>query len=321
MMKRIVIYHILFWLFMFGMVLDAMLVDYDFKTAVLFSLLECSINALITYVNLLFFIPKILEKKGWTIYIISVITFFTVLFIPYYLLELDYYLLNTISFIINSISFVLASYLFWKVHQYEFEKERSLVLQNQKLQAELLLLKSQVSPHFLFNTLNNIYSLSLTKHDHAPIMIEKLSEILRYLIYDGKKEVVLLKKEAHLIEEYIALQLLKQMKGAEQIKLKIEGIEPHHKIAPLILINLVENCFKHGDINYNSNSFLQIRLIVKDNILDFKTENSFQQNQKEAGIGITNIQEQLKHSYPNTHEFNIQEELSTFKVSLTINLT
>ncbi len=320
-MKRIIAYHILFWLFIFGMVLDAMLVDYELDEAILFSLLECCINAVIGYVNLFFFIPKILQRKGKLIYSISIIVFFLLLFIPYYLLELDYYLLSTISFTINFISFILISFLFWKVNQYELEKKRSLVLSNQKLQAELLLLKSQVSPHFLFNTLNNIYSLSLEKHDHAPIMIEKLSEILRYLIYEGKKETVLLEKEASLIEEYVALQVLKKMKGADQIEVTIEGLEHHHKIAPLILVNLVENCFKHGDINYNANGFLRILLTVKENVLYFETENSFQQNKKDIGIGIANIREQLKHSYPKTHQFNIHEQLTTFKVSLTINLS
>lgn len=319
-MKKIVVYHILFWLFIFWMVFDAMLIDYELEGAIFFSFLECSINAFIAYANLFFFIPKILKRRGNLIYGISIIAFFLLLFIPYYLLELEYYLLSTISFTINFSSFILASSLFSQVNQYELEKKRSLVLSNQKLQAELLLLKSQVSPHFLFNTLNNIYSLSLEKHDHAPIMIEKLSEILRYLIYEGKKEAVLLEKEANLIKEYIALQLLKKMKGAEQIKLTIEGVEHHHKIAPLILVNLVENCFKHGDINYNQNGFLRITLTVKENVLHFKTENSFQQNKKDIGIGLANIREQLKHNYPKAHEFNIHEELNTFKALLTIRL-
>ena len=325
-MKKIITYHILFWLFLFGLVLDDMLFDYEWKEAVLFSLLDCGINALIGYANLLLFIPRILERKGKFIYIVSIVVFFLLLFIPYYLTDLGYYLLDElphrviISFTINFISIILISYLLWKVNQYELEKKRSLALSNEKLKAELLLLKSQVSPHFLFNTLNNIYSLSLEKHDHAPIMIEKLSEILRYIIYEGEKETVLLSKESNLVQEYVALQLLKKMKGEEQIKVTIEGVENHHKISPLILVNLAENCFKHGDINYNPKGFLRIMLIVKENVLYFKTENSFQLNKKEVGIGIANIREQLKHNYPNTHEFNIHEELTTFKVSLIINL-
>ena len=326
-MKKNVVYHILLWGFIFGMILDDMLFDYELKEAVFFSGLECGISAFIAYANLFFFIPKFFESKGMFFYIVSILVFFILLFIPYNFTDLGYYLLDPlphrviISFTINFISIILISFLFWKVNQYEFEKKRSLALSNEKLKAELLLLKSQVSPHFLFNTLNNIYSLSLEKHEHAPIMIEKLSQILRYLIYDGKKEVVLLEKEANLIQEYVALQLLKKMKGAEQIKLSIEGIEHHHKIAPLILVNLVENCFKHGDVNYNANGFLRIRLRVKEDILYFTTENSFQPNKKNLGIGIANIREQLKHNYPKAHQFDIHEELTTFKVSLTINLT
>ena len=88
----------------------------------------------------------------------------------------------------------------------------------------------------------------------------------------------------------------------------------------MILINLVENCFKHGDINYNPEGFLQIKLRVKDGVLYFKTINSFQPNKKDDGIGITNIRELLKHSYPNAHQFDIHKELKTFEVSLTINI-
>ena len=228
-MKKIVAYHTLLWLFVFGMILDSMLFDYEWKDAILFSLLECGISAFIAYANLLFFIPKFFERKGKLVYIISIIVFFILIFVPYHLLDLGYYLLDILphriffSFTVNFISLILISFLFWKVNQYELEKKRSLALNNQKLKTELLLLKSQVSPHFLFNTLNNIYSLSLDKHDHAPIMIEKLSEILRYLIYEGKKEVVPLEKEASLVKEYVALQLLKKMKGKEQVKLVIEG--------------------------------------------------------------------------------------------------
>lgn len=326
-MQKTILYHILFWLFTFGMILDDMLFDYEWEEAVLYSVAECSINAFIAYANLLFFIPKIFEKRGKVIYILSIFGFFLFLFIPYQLLDLGYYLLDTIphriviSFIINFISIILISFLLWRVNQFESEKKRNLALSNQKLEAELLFLKSQVSPHFLFNTLNNIYALSIEKHDNAPIMIEKLSEILRYLIYEGKKEVVLLEKEAHLIEEYIALQRLKMMKGKEQIKLSIEGIEAHHQIAPLILINLVENCFKHGDINYNTNGFLWIVLRIKENVLYFNTENSFQQNQKGAGIGLVNIREQLKHNYPNVHRFEVDKEPTKFKVTLTINIS
>ena len=320
-MKKIVVYHILFWLFIFGMILDSVLFDYELEEAILFSLLECGIDAFIAYANLLFFIPKYFERKGKLNYIISIIVFFLFLFIPYYLSGLEYYLLDTISFALDFTSFILVSFLFWKVDQYELEKKRGLALSNEKLKAELLLLKSQVSPHFLFNTLNNIYSLSLEKHEHAPIMIEKLSEILRYLIYEGKKEAVPLEKEASLVKEYIALQVLKKMKGEEQIEVVIEGVGPHHKIAPLILVNLVENCFKHGDINYNPNGFLQITLRVKDNVLNFETKNSFQQNRKAMGTGIANIREQLKHIYPMAHQFNVQEEPTSFRVSLTINLS
>ena len=323
-MKKNTVYHILLWVFIFGMILDSMLFDYDWQEAVAFSLLECGINAFIAYANLLFFIPRFFEKKGSWAYVCSIIVFYILIALPYNFTELGYYLLDTvplrvmISYAINFVFIILISFLFWKVSQYEMEKKRRLAINNQKLKTELLLLKSQVSPHFLFNTLNNIYSLSLEGHQHAPIMIEKLSEILRYLIYEGKKESVPLEKEAHLIEEYIALQRLKQLKGENHLKLTIEGVEQRHKIAPLLLVNLVENGFKHGDINYNTDGFLRILLNVKDDLLKFKIENSYQENKKDKGIGISNIREQLKLSYPNAHQLDIHKDLNTYEVSLSI---
>lgn len=325
-MKKVIAYHILFWLLIFGMIVDSMLYDYDWGDAILFSLVECGINAFVAYVNLLLLIPKFYEKKNNSTYLISVVVLFLIMLIPYYLTDLGYYLLDplplriVISYTINFISLILFSFLFWRINQYEFEKERRLAISNEKLKTELLLLKSQVSPHFLFNTLNNIYSLSIAKHEHAPVMIEKLSEILRYLIYEGKKDKVILEKEANLIKEYVDLQLLKQIKGGKQTELSVDGVEPHHKIAPLILVNLVENCFKHGDVNHNPNGFLRIVLNVEDNTLFFKTENSYQQNEEDIGIGISNISEQLKHIYPEQHQISINKENATFIVSLTINL-
>lgn len=326
LMKKSIIYHILFWFFIFWIVLDSMLFDYQFKKAFFYSLIECGIDAFIAYVNLLFFIPVFLEKKRVVTYAISITIFFLLLFIVYSMSGLGYYLLDegpyrmAISYSIKFTSLIFISFLAWKVSQYDLEKKKNLELNNQKLEVELLLLKSQVSPHFLFNTLNNIYSLSFEKHDHAPIMIEKLSKILRYLIYEGKKETVLLEKEVNLVKEYVDLQLLKRMKGMDQITLTIEGVESHHQIAPLLLVNLVENCFKHGDVNYNPNGFLKITLFLKKNTLYFHTENSFQQSKKDAGIGVTNIREQLRHHYPETHQFDVHKELNTFKTSLTINL-
>lgn len=320
-------FQLFLWIFVFGITFNSLIFDYEFEMAAALSLVECAIDALISYVNLKLLIPRILNKRGTVPYIIGVVIFFFVLFIPYYYSELGFYLLDfdpfriVISFSLNFIIFILLSFMFWKVNQYEFEKKRNLELSNQKLQAELQLLKSQVSPHFLFNTLNNIYSLSLTKHDNAPLMIEKLSDLLRYIIYEGKQELVPLEREEELLRNYTELQLLKKPKGEKNVKLTVEGVASGQWVTPLLLINIVENCFKHGDVTYNSNGMISIDLTVEGNRLHFRTVNSYSPSKKERGIGLDNVKQQLEHYYPGRHQFEIESTTDKFVIDLQIDLT
>ncbi len=326
-MEKKNIFHFLLWVFVFGLTFDSLIFDYEFEMALLLSLVECAINAIISYVNLLLLIPKILKRKGITSYVISIIVFFVILFIPYYFSDLGFYLLSEseyriiISFALNFTMFILVSFLFWKVNQYEAEKKRNLELSNQKLKTELQLLKSQVSPHFLFNTLNNIYSLSVTKHDNAPLMIEKLSDLLRYIIYEGEQELVPLEREVELLENYTELQQLKKPKGSRNITLTTKGVKSAQQITPLLLINIVENCFKHGDITYNKNGVLTIDLEVENERLHFRTVNSYKPSNKKSGVGLSNVRQQLSHYYADRHQFEIDSTTDRFTIDLYIDLT
>lgn len=318
--------HFLLWIFVFGLTFDSLIFDYEYEMALILSFAECAINAIISYVNLLILIPKVLSRKGVMPYVLSVVAFFVILFIPYYFSELGFYLLNEltpriiISFALNYTMFILVSYLFWKVNQYEMEKKRNLELNNQKLQTELQLLKSQVSPHFLFNTLNNIYSLSVTKHDNTPLMIEKLSDLLRYIIYEGEQELVPLSREVELLKNYTELQRLKKPKGGKNLVLTSKGLNNSQQISPLLLINIVENCFKHGDITYNENGVLSIDLMVKNDELHFRTVNSFKPSNRKDGLGLKNVRQQLNHCYPDKHELKVESTTDRFTVDLYINL-
>lgn len=326
MQKTKVIYHILFWIFVFFFSFDLLIYGYDIWMSLVLSFAELILHAFIFYINLYFLIPKILILKGRKLYIFSLFAFHILIFLPYLYSELGYYLIEEnefrilFSFTLNFILYILISFLYWYLTQFFQEKQNRLTLQNEKLQAELLFLKSQVSPHFLFNSLNNIYSLSVTKHDNAPIMIEKLSDILRYIIYEGNKKSVLLEREVELINNYIELQLLKKLKAEKNISISIKGVNSSQKISPLILINIIENCFKHSDIAYNELAFLNVEIQVKNNLLHFKTENSFKGSNKESGIGLENIQQQLKHYYPEEHQLQISNIHSVFKVELQIDL-
>jgi sensor histidine kinase YesM len=321
------IYHILFWIFVFFFGFDLLIYGYDLLPAVGLSFVEVAIHAIIFYFNLHILIPRILVPKGSKIYIIGLVVFLIAILLPYFYSGLGHYLIDEnelriiLSFSINYILFTLISLLYWYLTMYQHEKHYRLALQNEKLQAELLFLKSQVSPHFLFNSLNNIYSLSVIKHDNAPVMIEKLSDILRYVIYEGNKQEVLLEREIELINNYIELQLLKKLKAEKNIAISVNGLRNSQKIAPLILINIVENCFKHSDLAYNSDGFLKLQVLIQNNLLKFSAANSFQQSGKNTGIGLENIKKQLHYYYPKLHHVDILNSNGIFKVALQIELS
>ncbi len=326
MQKAKTVYHILFWIYVFIFAFDLLEYSYDLLPAIGLSFIEVAIHAMIFYFNLHVLIPKVLEPKGSKFYLVSLFVFFIAISLPYFYSGLGYYLIsenelrNVLSFLINYILFIIISLLYWYLTLYQYEKQHRLALENEKLQAELLFLKSQVSPHFLFNSLNNIYSLSVIKHDNAPIMIEKLSDILRYIIYEGKKEEVLLEREVELINNYVDLQLLKKLKGEKNVTISVNGVNSSQKIAPLMLINIVENCFKHSDIVYNKDGFLKVEIHLENDILKFSTTNSFKESSKKSGIGLENIAQQLKHHYPKKHQLNISDVNGIFNVELEIEL-
>ncbi len=299
---------------------------YDIVLAFFLTFVEISVYLIIAYVNLFLLIPKLL-KNGNLAYLLGLISFLVIFYTLYSFTDLDDYLLggskwgNMVTFSLNYLMFILISYLYWYFMLYRDEKQNRLELQNEKLQAELLLLKSQVSPHFLFNSLNNIYSLSVVKNDNAPVMIEKLSDILRYIIYEGKNQFVALEREVELLNNYIDLQLLKKLKAEKNISVSINGVNSLHKIVPLLLITIVENCFKHSDIGYNANGFLRINLDVDEYRMSFTAENSFLKSKKESGgIGLINLEKQLQHYYPDKHKLVIEEMTGVYKVALIINI-
>ncbi len=326
MQKIKVIYHVIFWVFVYFFVFDYMMDYYDIFLALFLTFLEIVIYIIIAYVNLYLLIPKLLQEKGNITYILSLALFLAIFYTLYSFTDLGFYLIggsewrNIITFALNYLMFILISFLFWYFTLYRDEKQNRLELQNEKLQAELLLLKSQVSPHFLFNSLNNIYSLSVVKNDNAPVMIEKLSDILRYIIYEGKNQFVPLEREIELLNNYIDLQLLKKLKAEKNISVSVNGVSSLHKIVPLLLINIIENCFKHSDIGYNANGFLRINLKVNESEMRFIAENSFLKSNKKQGIGLMNLEKQLQHYYPDKHKFIIEEMTGVYKVDMTIDL-
>ncbi|MCG8319823.1 MAG: histidine kinase [Cytophagales bacterium] len=194
----------------------------------------------------------------------------------------------------------------------------------ERAEAELKLLKSQISPHFLFNTLNNIYGLAYLRDERAAEMISKLSKIMRYLLYDCDQHKVPLSKERDLIEHYLSIQLLKH-EDPLNVDFYYAGITNNNIIAPMILINFVENCFKHSDLESNPQGWIKIGLEVENNELNFRTENTIRDEVGEIpidrkGIGLTNSLKLLEANYPGKHEVEITKEDHVYQLDLKITL-
>lgn len=194
-------------------------------------------------------------------------------------------------------------------------------LENQNLTSELAFLKSQINPHFLFNTLNNIHTLAYKKADGAPEAIMKLSELMRYMLYESDMSFVPLDKEIQHLRSFIGLQELR-FKAKDIVTLEVTGDTQGVVIAPLLLLPFIENAFKHG-YQLNRTGAIKVKLNVSDQI-NYEVENEISIKQKEqmkdqvGGIGLENIQRRLKLIYPDRHTFSVNESSNSFNVSLTL---
>jgi two-component system, LytTR family, sensor histidine kinase AlgZ len=207
--------------------------------------------------------------------------------------------------------------------KYWVKKQRQLLLaEKEKATAELQLLKAQIHPHFLFNTLNNIYSFSMKASPKTTEMIARLSSLLSYVLYDCKNNEVLLTKEIEVMKNYIDLE--KERYGNRlDISTNIEGDIEGKFIAPLLLLPFIENAFKHGTSEQLEKPWLSIDLSVKDSLLRFKIVNSKNEfsEAKEKGIGIENVQKRLSYLYEGQYNLKLSDEGNFFVVSLTMELS
>ncbi len=206
----------------------------------------------------------------------------------------------------------------FKVWYIDQNKKQDLITQKQ--QAELNFLKTQVHPHFLFNTLNNLYALTLKKADEAPDVVIGLSDLLRYMLYECSEKFVPLKKELTFLTNYIELQSIRHDKSIVNIEHKRIG-EPGNKvIAPLLLLPIIENCFKHGITQGDKEVQIQILLTIEENELIMQVKNTLNHpiENYSDGLGISNVRRRLALIYPNQHEFSIKTDKGFFDVLVRI---
>jgi two-component system LytT family sensor kinase len=204
-----------------------------------------------------------------------------------------------------------------------FKNQHNLfVLENEKLKMELVHLKSQVQPHFFFNTLNNMYTLSVQNSPQTPVMITDLSAIMRYVLYDTRNEKVPLSHEVEFINSYIRLENLRHTQS-NLIDFSVQGNIDNTEIEPLLFLPLIENTFKHALHQDIPDKWVKLVLAVDEDELIFQTSNpkySIRQidNKLQNGIGLTNVKKRIELLYPNRHEFVIHDEDECFTVTLVI---
>ncbi|HRI79651.1 MAG TPA: histidine kinase [Cyclobacteriaceae bacterium] len=220
-----------------------------------------------------------------------------------------------VTIMIASISTSLVLWNDWVKGRAE-EQERAL----QKLASELAVLKLQISPHFLFNTLNNIRWLVRSKSDQAEEAVMKLSQILRYILYQTDQDKILLDKEVENLRDYISLQKMR-LSGQQNLTFAVTGETGNKRIVPLLFIPIIENFFKYGD--FDNSSCNKVILALDGDHLKFQTENRIikspvTKNKEESGIGLANIRKRLELHYPDRHQLTYSEIDGIFALNLEI---
>jgi sensor histidine kinase YesM len=222
-----------------------------------------------------------------------------------------------------NIYLIVALYTMFYVLRAWYEQQRlAQELQRDKAEAQLELLKSQVQPHFIFNTLNNIYSLSLKNHPQTSDLIYRLSSLLSYMLYDSRKDFIPVSKEMEYIHNYIELE---KIRYGERLDVAVNCFDTvdAFNIPPFLLLPLVENSFKHGVSKDVGNSWIRIDLSVKEDWLTVKIENSrvseaLNGHAMYKGIGLQNVKKRLEILYPERHEFKYMSEGQSFLTVLKL---
>jgi two-component system, LytTR family, sensor kinase len=229
-----------------------------------------------------------------------------------------------LSFIVISTALSAVFSSFYQLFQNRNEKEKQhLQIIAEQKEAQLQFLRGQMNPHFLFNTLNNLYSLSISNSPETPRLILQLSDLLRYVIYDSQKEKINITNEIQQIERFISLFQMRfqNPKNIEFNVIKKASISP--QIEPMVLIPLVENCLKHTDLDTNINAWIVLRLEIWENKLIFQTQNTFnaidKQKDKVGGVGLANIKKRLDLTYQSNYSLIINQKEGIYETLLTLN--
>jgi hypothetical protein len=340
--NRVVLLHLSFWavyLSFFFYQISSYRRGPDFSWSGVLSTVSVQVffAVAISYLNYFYLLPRFLQRKNVWLYLVEFsIPFIVIMFIRFHLERflLDAHLhqrdyLYSNRFIIQVITtnlfiVIFVAMLRFAVDWFEFEAKQKAV-ENEKLTAELNFLKAQINPHFLFNTLNNLYYLAYTKSANTTEVIAKLSQMMRYMIYDSNHTKVPLSKELDYMQSYISLERLR-LNNEIPINFEISGDTDQVLITPLILITFLENAFKHGVNNSYPGAWVNISITTRGKECIYTVENSKApinkpESEEKSGIGLQNVQRRLALSYPNCYILKVTDKVDRYAVQLNITLS
>jgi sensor histidine kinase YesM len=331
--------HVAFWGIAFFILLkDFQTTDAIIRVDIIYTAIFIVFIAAAVYVNLLWLVPQFFNKGqyGWYA-LFAVVMLIGMTFLYRYSFDIivaiafrGYYLISYFEFwsIMKyfAVFFVISSLLHFSKSYFLYKDAEARLSKAQKeiVQAELNALKSQVNPHFLFNSLNSIYSLVLKKSASAPMALVRLSDILRYVIYESNEARVPLHKELTFLSNYVALQKLR-MRDQDSLTFDTDGVLDQQKIAPLLLIPIIENTFKHGEKGSQEGFRASIEVRINDSEVYLHAVNNvasvdIMKGEKDKGTGLDNLRKRLEMIYPKQHQLQIHPTQDTFTVDLKIKI-
>ena len=337
--NRVLVLHLSFWcvymsFFIYQISFFQRGPVFDWGHVITVCAIHMGFAIIVSYLNYFLLLPRFLVRKNVWLYLIEFsIPFAAIMFVRlhlerYLLQHYDHSYLYHTRFIVQVIAsnlfiVIFVSMLRFAVDWFEFESRKKAV-ENEKLTAELNFLKAQINPHFLFNTLNNLYYLAYTQSPNTTEVVAKLSQMMRYMIYDSNHALVPLSKEIDYMKSYISLERLR-LNDQIPIKFDIDGNPDEALIAPLIFITFLENAFKHGVNNNYPGAWVNISIKLENKACTYTVENSKPGGLKpdhgdKSGIGLQNVQRRLDLSYPGRYHLKVKEREDRYLVQLNITL-
>lgn len=338
-LKHRLVQHLLFWSLSFYVLFRIFCTDEKYvETDLIYTFLFHISLVFIVYLNLNFLLSRYFQTKRYGLYVLgfalvlglgTLLNHLTFQYLADWLFKgyyfISYYNWGDIlefTFTYMALSTLLHLSKSW----FELNEKKKAInrLEREKLDAELLSLKSQINPHFLFNSLNNLYSLSLDQDSRLPDLLLRLSDNLRYMLYESGDTYVPLQKEIQFLENYIDLQRIRAPERVD-IQFTLEGKIKDKTIAPLLLIHFVENAFKFGAKGSNTEAYVHVHCEVEENSLAFSIKNNKGilaiPPRSGGGIGLSNTRKRLELLYPKRHELRIEDQTNHFEVFLTLSLS